>query len=225
MSDESGSVIGSVPPPRAGDVLFGPGEDQQSNACIAQWDADWAYSNGFRRAAERLAEHVCETGGGQDVLIYPIVYLYRHHVELVLKAIIKSASGLLDLELTEQVLKVLGRHDLRELWQAAKPLLDPVCDRADNTPFPIADLDGVDSYISQIHSHDPDGQRFRYGTMKAKGVNQSGLRPSLGPDLKLVNVRVLASAMEKLADYLEGIEGWFADLEGAKAEVRRVYGV
>lgn len=225
MSGEGESVIGSAPPPRKEDALFGPGEDWQSNACIAQWDADWAYSNGFRRAAERLAEHVCETGGGQDVLIYPIVYLYRHHVELVLKAIIKSASGLLDRELTEQDLKTLGRHALRELWQTARPLLDPVCDRADNPPFPVTDLDGVDSYICQIHAHDPDGQRFRYGTMKARGANQPSLRPSLGPDLKLINVRMLASAMEKLADYLEGIEGWFAELEDAKAEMRRVYGV
>lgn len=225
MTEESGSVVGSAPPPRKEDILFGPAEDWQTNACIAQWDADWAYSTGFRRAAERLAEHVCETDNDQDVLVYPIVYLYRHHVELVLKAIIKSASKLLDLELTEQDLKTLGRHDLRELWQTAKPLLDPVCDRAGNSHFPIADLDGVDSYIRQIHAHDSDGQRFRYGTMKTRGASRSGFRPSLSPDLKLVNIRMFASAMQKLADYLEGIEGWFAGLEDAKAEVRRVHGI
>ncbi len=205
-------------------MLFGPGEDWQSNACIAQWDADWAYSNGYRRAAERLAAYVCEAGDGQDVLIYPVVYLYRHHVELVLKAIIKSASGLLNRELTEQDLKTLGRHALRGLWQTARPLLNPVCDRADNPPFPVADLEGVDSYIRQIHEHDPDGLRFRYGTLKAKGASQSGFRSSLNPRLKLVNVRVFAAAMEKLADYLEGIEGWFVVLEDAKAEIRRAHG-
>ena len=224
MSEESGSVVGLAPPPRKEDVLFGPAEDCQSNACIAQWDADWAYSRGFRRAAERLASHVCDIGNDQDVLIYPIVYLYRHHVELVLKAVIKSASELLDRELTEQDLKNLGRHGLWELWQTARPLLDPVCDHADNPPFPAADLDGVDSYVRQIHEHDPDGQRFRYATTKAKGVSRSGLRPSLGPQLKLVNIRVFAAAMEKLADYLEGVEGWFVVLEDAKAEMQRAHG-
>jgi hypothetical protein len=224
VSDENGSVVGMSPPPRKEDVLFGPGKDSNRNACIAQWDADWAYSTGFRRAAIRLAEDVCDTATNQDTLIYPIVYLYRHHVELVLKAIITSASGLLDRELTEQDLKALGRHGLWELWQIARPLLDPVCDRADNPPFPVADLDGVDSYIRQIHAHDPDGQRFRYATTKAKGISRSGFRPSLSPQLKLVNIRIFAVAMEKLSDYLEGIEGWFVGLEDAKAEVRRVYG-
>ncbi len=224
MGEESGSVVGPTPPPRKKEVLFGSGQDSHRNACIAQWDADWTYSRGFRRAAERLAEHVCDTDTDQDVLIYPIVYLYRHHVELVFKAIIKSASGLLDRELTEQDLKILGRHGLWELWQTARPLLNPVCDRADNPPFPVADLEGVDSYIRQIHEHDPDGLRFRYGTLKAKGASQSGFRSSLNPRLKLVNVRVFAAAMEKLADYLEGIEGWFVVLEDAKAEIRRAHG-
>jgi hypothetical protein len=39
-----------------------------------------------------------------------------------------------------------------------------------------------------------------------------------------VNIRIFAVAMEKLADYLEGIERWFVQLEDAKAEVRRGYG-
>lgn len=218
VSAENGSVVGSSPPPMKEDVLFGPGDDYSRNACIAQWDADWAYSTGFRRAAGRLAADVCETAANQDTLIYPIVYLYRHHAELVLKAIIISASKLLDRALTAQDLDALGQHGLWKLWQTARPLLNPVCDRANNPPFPVADLEGIDSYIRQIHAHDPDGQRFRYATTKAKGA------PSLSPHLKLINVRIFAISMEKLADYLEGIEGWFAHLEGAKAEVERAYG-
>lgn len=214
-------MFGRTPPPRKEDVLFGLAEDHQSNACIAQWDADGAYSRGFRRAAERLAEHVCETGTGQDVLIYPIVYLYRHHVELMLKAILKSASRLLERKLTEQSLWALDHHGLQELWQEVRPLLDPVCGKAGNPAFPVADLDGVDSYIRQIHAHDPGGVRFRYGTMKAKGFKRLGFPPPLHPNLTLVNVGMLAAAMEKLADYLEGIEGWFAHLEDAKAEMRQ----
>ena len=103
-------MFGAGPSPKKEDVLFGPGEDWHANACISHWDAPWAYSNGFRRAGQQLAMHVCETGTDQDVLIYPIVYLYRHHVELVLKSVIKSASSLLNRELSEQDLKTLGRH-------------------------------------------------------------------------------------------------------------------
>jgi hypothetical protein len=53
---------------------------------------------------------------------------------------------------------------------------------------------------------------------KRRVTGDRGFRPSLNPKLKLVNIRLFAVAMEKLADYLEGIKGWFAHLEGTKAE-------
>lgn len=227
MSDENESVIGSLPPPRAADVLFGPGDDFQTNACLARWDADWAYSRGFRTAGRRLAEQACDSGHEQDTLIYPIVYLYRHHIELVLKAIIKTASGLLDRELAAGDRKALGEHDLARLWAAARPLLNPVCALVPNPPFPEDDLLGIDSYIRQLHEHDPNGESFRYATRKPKRGDRSGAAtgtPWLSPNLKLVNIRAFAAAMEKLADYLENIEFWFVELGDAKADVWRAYG-
>ncbi len=204
-------------------MLFGPGEDFEVNACIAHlMEADFIYFSGFRRAAARLARHVCETGSDQDFLVYPIVYLYRHHAELVLKNIIEVAAALLDRELTKSDHEALERHDLARLWAAARPLLNPVCALVPNPPFPDDDLAGIDSYIRQLHEHDPKGESFRYATTK---VRRNGTRsPSLSPDLKLVNIRAFAAAMERLADYLEGIEGWFGDLVDAKAQYRRKYG-
>ena len=228
MSDESESVIVSLHPPRAADVLFGPGEDYDANACISHWiEVDYVYTSGFRRAGSRLAQHVCETGSDQDVLVYPIVYLYRHHIELILKAIIGIAASLLDRELTEGDHRVLGGHGLSRLWDIARPMLNPVCALVPNPPFPDDDLEGIDSYIRQLHEHDPDGQRFRYATTKPKRSDRRGTAagiPSLSQDLKLVNIRAFAHALENLAGYLEGIEGWFGDLVDAKPEWRRKYG-
>lgn len=228
MSDESESVIGSLPPPRAADVLFGPGDDYEANACISHWiEVDYVYTSGFRRAGLRLAQHVCETGRDQDFLVYPIVYLYRHHVELVLKAIVGTAASLLDRELSESDHKALGGHDLSALWDITRPLLNPVCALVPNPPFPDDDIQGTDSYIRQLHEHDPDGQRFRYATTKPRRSARRGTAagiPSLNPNLKLVNIGVFATAMEKLAEYLEGIEGWFGNLQDAKATHRRTYG-
>ena len=228
MSDESESVIGSLPPPRAADVLFGPGEDIDANACIAHWmEVDFIYFSGFRRAGSRLAQHVCETASDQDYLVYPIVYLYRHHAELVLKNIIEVAAALLDRELTDGDHKALGGHALSRLWDIARPMLNPVCALVPNPPFPEDDLQGIDSYIRQLHEHDPKGESFRYATTKPKRGGGRGITagtPSLSPNLKLVNIRAFAAAMEKLGDYLEGIEGWFGDLQDAKATHRRMHG-
>lgn len=217
MADPEESVFGLSPPPRKEDLIFRAGEDWSTNACITNsHNADVVYSDGFRRAAIQLAEQVCESAQGMDVLIYPIVYLYRHHTELVLKSIIEVASDLLDRKLSRSELNKLGRHNLSELWALVRPLLDPVCEAAANPPLPLEDLQGIDSYIQQLHEHDPDGQRFRYPTIKLKNAGSRSQSPargaSLSPDLKLVNVRIFANAMEQLADYLEGIASWFSDL-------------
>ena len=226
VGNENQSQYRTTPPPRPRkeDVLFGNGDDWHENACIHWHDDEWAYRRGFRLAGDYLAEHVCNTGNDQDVLVYPIVYLYRHHAELVLKAIIKTASALLERELTARDLKKLGWHGLAELWETTKPLLGPVCEMAGNPPFPAEDIEGIDSYIRQIHEHDPDGQRFRYATLK---VTRDGTRrgpaiptPSLREELTILNVRNFAVAMDKLADYLESIEGWFAELRHQRRNMR-----
>ena len=43
-------------------------------------------------------------------------------------------------------------------------------------------------------------------------------------DLKHINIRNFAAALEKLADYLEGIDNWFGDLVEAKVEYQSKYG-
>jgi hypothetical protein len=84
MDDNEESVVGFLPPPRKSDVLFGSGTDWQTNACVNGIGDSVAYQDGYRRAALQLAEYVCDAGRGQDFLVYPIVYLYRHHIELAL---------------------------------------------------------------------------------------------------------------------------------------------
>nr|WP_294517876.1 hypothetical protein [uncultured Rhodopila sp.] len=204
---------GESAPPRKTDVLFGPGTDWRTEASVNYGPSEVAYQSGFRRAAFHLARHVCETGRGQDFLIYPIVYLYRHHIELALKSIIDIACCLLERELTARELKTLGRHDLAALWQLARPLLNPVAALDDSPGLPADDLDDIDSYIRQLHAHDPDGQRFRYATTAKRG-------PSLRPDLQHINILDFANALERLADYLDAIETWFDHVAEQAAEMR-----
>ncbi len=220
MSDDEQSAIGSSPPPRKSDVLFGSGADWQANACVNGIDDSIAYQDGYRRAALHLAELVCDSGRSQDFLIYPIVYLYRHHIELALKSIISVACFVVDYTLTERDVDTLGRHDLAKLWALARPLLNPTCELGGSPALPLDDLEGIDSYILQLHKHDPDGQRFRYSTTKAKG--RKARLPSL-PNLRHINIRDFAVGMEKLADYLEGLDNWIGDLADAKIEYQSRY--
>jgi len=81
-----------TPAPRKGEKLFrGDLRDWINNACLRQGD-DYACREGYRRGAQILVQAVGEKERDQDFLVYPIFFLYRHYVELVLKEIIKAGT-------------------------------------------------------------------------------------------------------------------------------------
>jgi hypothetical protein len=215
MVDDEQGVFGTLP--RKSDVLFGSGADWIANACVHSVLGATAYQDGYRHAALLLAEHVCDKGRGQDFLVFPIVYLYRHHTELTLKSIIRAAAFVVGYTMTRDDVDTLGRHDLAKLWKLAKPMLASACQLSGEGPLPPDDLEGIDAYIDQLHQHDPDGQRFRYSTTRAKGQKGATL-PALPDDLTHINIRNFADCMEKLSDYLEGLDNWIDSVVHAKIE-------
>lgn len=197
----------------ASDRLFeGDSADWQLNACISHWgETGYAYKAGFRKAALDIVVKVCAEPVDQDLVIYPIVYLYRHHIELVLKDTIRLGCHFLQKPLTNSQERKLGYHDLSALWKILRPMLDPVCQAAGADLLPQEDMEGLDSYFLQINAHDHDGQSFRYARTRE-------LKRTLGPELRLINIRSFAINMEKLADYLEGIERWLAQMIDGREE-------
>lgn len=86
---------GNYEPPRKEDILFcSDNEMWHANACLGNLATPHAYSQGYRKSARILSEYVYEKGRHQDFLIYPIVFLYRHHIELILKQLIIQGSDL-----------------------------------------------------------------------------------------------------------------------------------
>src|SRR5580700_1750778 len=98
--------------PRKGDQLFlGDLRDWMNNACLnvmGNGDA-FAYKAGYLRGAEVLIEYVGESGRDQDFLVYQIIFLYRHHIELMLKRIIRRAPYLIAASLSEKVKAASGQ--------------------------------------------------------------------------------------------------------------------
>lgn len=207
MIDECKSVFGRSSPPRSSDVLFSASqEDWQLNACIQHWgDVDHAYKTGFREAAFQLVENICRQPASQDYLVYPIVYLYRHHIEMVLKDIFRLSVDLLEEPTSAAQSKKLITHDLAKLWCMIQPKLAPICDLTGEASLPLEDMNGIAAYMSQLNAHDPSGESFRYARLRDK-------TRSLSADLVHINIRSFAIHMNKLADYLDGIEGWLSSL-------------
>jgi hypothetical protein len=68
--------------PAPGAALFTDIPPDWHNVACVNWSRDdWpGYIEGFRRAARYLVLQVDKTGRDQDFLVFPILFLYRHHL-------------------------------------------------------------------------------------------------------------------------------------------------
>ena len=133
--------------------LFGPRDDWQHNACINFAQDSWdLYAMGYKEAADILVENIKTTQSHQDMLVYPIIYLYRQYIELRLKIILRDSRVLLD-----EKVDIPKTHDLSNLWGDTRKLIVKIFEGDDITPLNI-----VGKLINEFNSMDPESMVFRY---------------------------------------------------------------
>src|SRR5258708_3860719 len=102
--------------------LFGPGDPWELNARI-RWIRSpgglLILSQGYREAAEWLFEDVRRERRSPDFAVYPIAFLWRHHIELTLKNIIANGK-----RLHNEKPEFDAVHGLLGLWKDAKPYVE-----------------------------------------------------------------------------------------------------
>lgn len=204
-------------PPRKEDQLFRDDlPDWRTTARVntSSWaDPKNGYMEGYRRAAHVLVDHVADRGHDRDVLVYPIIFLYRHHIELTLKSIILQLPYLLDKPLIETEKRLaMQSHKLDELWQLLKPKLEAVCETVGWDKLQKTDIEGIDCYIRQLTTYDPNSFSFRYA-YSTKGD------PSLPDKLRGINLRHFAEMMERLANFLDSWDTALGEVIENKSEM------
>jgi hypothetical protein len=203
-------IFWKATPPRREDVLFSDiPEDSRDNAYVSLSGGDngFGYTEGYLRGARLLVEKTLAGLEAKDLLVYPIVFLYRHHIELVLKSILRRAVYVVDFPLTGAEEKCLSSsHNLDQLWQYVKPRFAAVCDSTGWENLSLADESGITSYVNQLTRIDARSYCFRY-PLSTKG------RPSLPFDLKRFNLRHFAELMDRLAEYLNSLDAQLSLLE------------
>lgn len=210
------------PAPRSSDVLFRADDTRGwANACITKrryWGrGDRPYMEGFRRAAKRLALQVCEEGREQDYLVYPILYCYRHHVELALKSMIGLMLDLAEAEPDQQCKNAMEGHRVDTLWVVCKRYFKHENIKHFGLTIPREDLKGIDSYIRQLHEVDPDSQAFRYDRSK------DGTKISIPETVTHINIALIAEYMERLCDQLDGMDFFLAHMRELRDDAQNYY--
>jgi hypothetical protein len=181
--------------------LFGGG----SNLEVLAWvdrspvDDDISEAMGFKTGAQELVEAVQIDKQPADVLVFPIVFNYRHYVELILKVIVRYASSCGDIESEAKVEPALERHDLARLWNLVSEALGKVDERPGD-----AELNRAGERIAELHRHDPSSFDYRY-TRTKKGEKRK--RPG---GLALLDLVQFREGMDDLAYTLDGVWDMYA---------------
>lgn len=181
---------GDINWPRKGDRAFKRSVPPVDHARLEAFviPSDGTYLVGFQRAADMIVDAAKTDEGNPDDLFFPVAYLYRHHLELMLKELVRLGLRLGSIEGCENI---LGQHNLEQLWNRAKQLIKEVW-----SDSPHDDLRAVEQVILEFHKLDPTGQAFRYARDRHGAAQLQGA--PLRVDLD--NLRAAVDAVSRFLD-------------------------
>ncbi len=151
--------------------------------------------SGFFRAAEVLVEQAESDRLDRAHLIYPIMFCYRHAIEVALKYLIDEYGSMVDVSLPEK-----KDHNLMELWKLHQKLAERFV--TDND----ADM-AVGIVVKDFHELDRTGFNFRYAT-DPKG-------DAIAFKSGVVSLPALKKVMKKVEHYFDGSTDYYHDLKTA----------
>jgi len=146
------------PWPQKGDSLFGEGELWIFNAVIRGDRRFLAYIEGYKRAGDGIWEGIERnpSSAGVDYLVFPMIFTYRHYIELSIKDVLAEGK-FLDSTFPE----FPPHHKLRELWTMAKGTIKQI-----GPDVSDVDLDAMTALVDELDRLDRESFAFRYPITK-----------------------------------------------------------
>jgi len=169
------------------------------------------YTAGFKRGVEILLESVKSTYEVNTV-IFPILFLYRHYVELSLKEAVGYGRYL-----DEQSKPLTGGHNLQNLWKEARKYMEKHIAET----IPAEELDRIEILIHEIHLIDPSSEGSRYPFVKKKKENVQHIPFPL--NTPPINLDELSVKTKEVFDFLDKATNYLAVAQDLKAELRSDY--
>jgi hypothetical protein len=174
--------------PTAGDRAFVP-----APPAFGAWTADdvkerlWRMIRGYRRAADLLVTQAESDASLRRDLVYPIVFSYRHSLELALKQVLEEHGP--------GVGKApeFRKHQLGEIWPRCREVIEHFNPGADPAPLEVLAL-----LVDEFSQIDPGSFSFRYASdTKGKAL-----------DLKVscIDLSELRAVMAGIHNFLECVD-------------------
>lgn len=174
----------------ASSVLFKPGDEEEwaDASYCGSWDI-LAFE--YLRAAEILAD---ARGRNEPHPTLALIWLCRHHFELLLKGVIHLGG-----ELGAQNTLVPTHHRLTDLWKETEPTL--IRWQADDEPTGEADEDRAhaQAVISELQKVDPESMATRYP------VNKKNVRFERPAVVSNFSIPKFMEAVQRASRWLTGL--------------------
>lgn len=146
---------------------------------MPNWDT---YATGYKEAADAIMERIIANPAWIDTYLYPVMFLYRHYLELRMKEIIGKCSG-----------EVVYSHSLEALLQRLLPEIRKRWRGAEAR----ARLQSFKERVAEFHRMDKTSETFRYPDSGPKNEP-----PTRGEWINLLQVQQVVDSM---SIYLDGI--------------------
>jgi len=170
----------------------------------------YGYIEGYKNAADTIVKTALENKNIKelDTCIFPVSFLYRQYLELVMKHVFLTHSE----ENFDQKKKWINAvsHDLKKIWGDLVPIL-----KKGRTPDEIEFISTVEDYIIQFHKIDTSSFAFRYPI--TKGFEE------VHDKEKRINLKNLMLRMDELYNFFDAVEMQLDYEKQVMAEVEYYY--
>lgn len=213
--------------PTDGDQLFRTDVNPGRATAHKRFKPTNTYISGYMKAADLLYQ-AAQAGAAEAEkrksefwppttaehwLVYPMYFLYRHAIELGLKDILRTLLAHGELPKDQERL-ITESHNVRELWNAAKPGLQTFIDR--NLQPNTRAFEGM---LDEIQAQDPQAEAGRYD-MRNVGTRKKKVLVATFEGLAPLDVNVIHDNAAKMLNYIRWIWSSYEDYELEEEEGR-----
>jgi len=162
------------------------------NACVGRNGGPYTfydYSLGYYESGNNISEQLFINNDHIDLKVYPIVFLYRQYIELMIKHLYLSASSIL---LGEP--KRLGNHKIYDKWESLLAIMKA----ESQLELDDKDFTEISKMIKEFEDIDPKGETFRYP------ISNDGVLHL--QDIIHINIKILYDNMKKIYECFEDLD-------------------
>ena len=175
-------------------------------------EPNWVlYVEGYKNAADYLVERSVSEHE-MDFLVYPIIFLYRHYLELQLKDLFQQLREYHNLSC-----ELSYNHDLTQLWNKIRPLMEKNSNKSED----IENNNHIEARIKEFVRIDKGSFSFRYPVDKQGTSSLRNVPKQDGQDM--INLLQVKGVVTSMATILSGVSEYIGVMLEYKDDMEREY--